>query len=125
MNESRKKLCRKRKDLGFPLFLKKKKKKIYGCIGSSLLQGLFSSCREWGPLSSSGAWASHCGGFSWAAWALGCVDFSSWGERAQYLQLAGSEVAVHQLSCPEARGVLVPKPGIEPMSPAGTGKFFF
>ena len=33
--------------------------------------------------------------------------------------------SAHWFSCPEACGVLVPKPGIEPMSPALTGKFFF
>ena len=44
MNESRQKLCRKRKDLGFPLFLKKKKKKkimvalgLHCCKGFSLV----------------------------------------------------------------------------------------
>ena len=35
-------------------------------------QGLFSSCGEQGLLSSCGAWASHCGGFSFCrAWTLG------------------------------------------------------
>ena len=37
---------------------------IFGCAGSSLLCRLFSSCVQWGLLSSRGAWASHCGGFS-------------------------------------------------------------
>ena len=38
----------------------------FGCAGSLLLCGLFSSCV---------AWASHCGGFScFRAQALGCVD---------------------------------------------------
>ena len=33
---------------------------IFGCAGSSLLQGLFSSCREQGLLSGYTAPASHC-----------------------------------------------------------------
>ena len=37
---------------------------IFGCAGSSLLRGLFSSSGEQGLLSSCGAQASHCGGFS-------------------------------------------------------------
>ena len=36
---------------------------IFGCAESLLLCGLFSSCSEWGPLSSCGAWVSR-GGFS-------------------------------------------------------------
>ena len=51
--------------------------KIFGCTGSSLLCGLFSSCSEWGLLSRSGAWASHCGGFSCCgAQALGQEGFA-------------------------------------------------
>jgi len=51
---------------------------IFGCAGSSLLFGLFFSCRELGPLSSCDARTSHCGGFLvaehglWGAWALVC-----------------------------------------------------
>ena len=37
---------------------------FFGCAGSSLLCGLFSSCGERGQLSSCGSWASHCGGFT-------------------------------------------------------------
>ena len=44
----------------------------------------FSSCGEWGLLSSCGAWASYCCGFScYGAWALGRVGFSSCCTRAQ------------------------------------------
>ena len=51
---------------------------IFDCIGSSLLPRLFSSCREWGLLSSCGAWASHCGGLSCCVtWVLGLAGFSS------------------------------------------------
>ena len=47
---------------------------IFGCAGSLLLCGLFSSCREWGPLSSCDVQASHCDGFSCGAQA-GHVGF--------------------------------------------------
>ena len=48
---------------------------IYGCAGSSLLLRLFSGWSKQGLLSSWGAWASHCRGFSGCgAEALGCMD---------------------------------------------------
>ena len=37
---------------------------VFGCAGSLLLLWTFSSCRERGLLSSCGAEASHCSGFS-------------------------------------------------------------
>ena len=37
----------------------------------------------------------------------------------------GSEVVVHRLSGPSACGILVLRPGIEPVSPALDGGFFF
>ena len=44
-------------------------KKVYLIVldyaGSLLLCGLFSNCVELGLLCSYGAWASHCGGFSY------------------------------------------------------------
>ena len=43
--------------------------------------------------------------------------------QAPGLQHMGSEVAVHGLSHPPAFGVLVPQPGIEPVSPALEVKF--
>ena len=46
---------------------------------------------------------------------------SSCGTRAA--EHAGSVVAVHGLSCPTACGILVPRPGIEPASPALEGGF--
>ena len=46
---------------------------IFGCAGSLLLGGL-SPVVGWGLLSSCGAWASHCSGFS-------CLQ--SMGSRAQ------------------------------------------
>ena len=75
----------------------------------------FSSCGERGLLSSWGAQACHCGGFSCcAAQALGWMGFSSCG--SQTLQ-HGSIVVAHRLSCSVACGILVPRPGIEPLPP--------
>ena len=55
---------------------------IFGCAGSPLWRGLFSS---------GGVWASACGGFScWDAPALGCVDLSRCSARAHWLWLPGS-----------------------------------
>ena len=61
-------------------------------LGLFLLRGLFSSCGEWGILSSHRSWASHCSAFSCGVrashrrglscckvQALGCLDFSSYG----------------------------------------------
>ena len=39
------------------------------------------------------------------------------------LKHVGSVVAVHGLSCPAACGILVPRPGIKPPSPALEGRF--
>ena len=47
--------------------------------------------------------------------------FSSCGMQAP--ECTGSVVAVRGLSCPMARGILVPRPGIEPPSPALEGRF--
>ena len=62
-------------------------------------RGLSLSCGEQGLLSS--ARASHCGGFSCGAWALGQSGFSSF---SRYLPLAGSRatgsvVVAHRFSC--------------------------
>ena len=55
-------------------------------------------CCEWGLLSSCGAPASHCGGFSCCrAQALGCTSFSSCGTNT--VQSTGSIILVHKLSC--------------------------
>ena len=50
---------------------------IFGYTGSSLLHRLFSRLGEQGLLSSCGARASHCDGFSGGAQALGFSAFSS------------------------------------------------
>ena len=57
-----------------------------------------------GGYSSCGVRASYCTCFS-------CC-------RTQALELSGSVVVVHGLSCPSMCGILVPWPGIEPTSPA-------
>ena len=87
---------------------------------------LFSSC-ERGLLSSGGAWASHCSGFSHCgAQALGCAASrcSAW---AQYLCLLGSRAQAQQSRC---RGSVVPRhvgssqTRAEPVSPTMAGVFF-
>ena len=53
------------------------------CAGSSLLRRFFSTCGEWGRLSSCGMQASHHGGFSYCrAQAPGCLGFSRRGSWA-------------------------------------------
>ena len=60
---------------------------VFGCVGSLLLcAGLFWLWRAGATLRS---WASHCGGFSCGALALGCLDWV---------------VMVPGLSCPVACG---------------------
>ena len=71
-------------------------------------RGLFSSCREGSLLSSCSGWASHCGGFSF------CEELA--------LECVGSVIVLHRFSFP-AWGILVPRPGIEPMSPELAGGF--
>ena len=50
-----------------------------------------------------------------------CSGSSYWG--TQVLGCAGSAAVVHGLSCPTACGILVPQPGIEPVSFALAGRF--
>ena len=68
-----------------------------------------SGCSRQGFLSSCGVWASQGSGFS--------------GHGAQALGYVGSAAVVHRLIRPGACGILVPRPGIEPMSPALAGGF--
>ena len=57
----------------------------FGYAGSLLLLELLSNCREWGLLSSCGAQASHCGGFScYGAQALepsGFISCRTWAQQ--------------------------------------------
>ena len=58
---------------------------FFNCTGSLLLQGFFSSFREWRLLSRCGTRASHCGSFSCLrARALGWTGFSRCSSRAQW-----------------------------------------
>ena len=56
----------------------------------------------------------HCG--------MQALHCSAWA--SLWLWRVGSVVAAHGLSCPEACGILVRCPGIEPTSPALEGGFF-
>ena len=87
------------------------KKKSYsftlGYAGSLSLHRLFSSCSKRGLLSSCGAQASHCSGFSCCiARALG-----AWASvvEAPRLQSAGPVVGVKWLSCSVACGIFPDK----------------
>ena len=84
---------------------------IFSSVGSSLLRGLFSSFSEQGLLSSRCPWTSLCGGFPCCrAQALGHTGFSSCGTRAQWALVT--------------QGMWnLPRPGIEPLSPALAGRF--
>jgi len=64
---------------------------MFGFTGSLLLRGLFSGCREWRLLSSCSVLASHGGGFSCGAWAVGHSSFNSGGMCAQQLWLQALE----------------------------------
>ena len=69
---------------------------IFGCAGSSLMHGLFSSC---------GAQVSHFGGFS-------CCRAQALGHQASVvaapkLQSTGLILVVHRLSCSVARGIVL------------------
>ena len=56
----------------------------FGCAGSLLLHGLFSTWRNRGLLSSCSMRVSHCSGLScFGAQALGCVNLSICGTVAQ------------------------------------------
>ena len=81
----------------FPLYFKKFIFLIFGCAGSSLLCGLFSSGGEQGLLSSCSAQASHCGGFSYCrAWASVVA--------ARGLSSCGSQTLDYRLSSCGAMG---------------------
>ena len=60
-------------------------------LGLCCCSRAFSSCSEWGLLSSCGAWASHCSGFSWC--------------REQALGHRGSAVVANGTSWPVACGI--------------------
>ena len=79
------------------------------CFSPLWLCRVFSSSGDRGLPSRCGAHAFPCGGLSCCgAWVLG------W---------QGSVVVAHWLSCPLACGILVPRAGMEPSSPALAGGF--
>ena len=88
---------------------------IFGCTGSSLLHGFFSSRGEQGLLSSA-VQASPCGGFSCCrARALGHAGLSSCGMGAPQLQLPGSRAQVMALRLSRSRPCgIFPDQGLNP-----------
>ena len=77
----------------------------FGCAGSLLLTGPFSSCEEWGLVSSCRAQASHWSGFfSWGAGAPRCSGFSSCGT---WLERTGSIDVVRVLNCSTGCGIFL------------------
>ena len=100
----------------------------FGCAGSSLLSTLFSSCSEWGLLTSCGTQASHCDGFSsCGAQAVGTQVSAAAGRG---LSGCGSLALEHRLNSCGAWAWLLcslwdpPGPGLEPVPPALAGGFF-
>ena len=100
---------------------------IFGCVGSLLLRTGFLQLRRAGATLCCGAWVSHCGGFSCCrAQALGV-----WASVAvaHGLSSCGSRALEHGLSSCGTRAQLLhgmwdlPRPGLEPGSPALAGGF--
>lgn len=58
-----------------------------------ILHCLVSGCSEWGLVSSCGAWAARCGGFSYSG--------------AQVLEAQASVVVARGLNCPTACGIFL------------------
>ena len=107
----------------FPFCYLKIKKFIYlhfGCAGSLLLYQLFSGCSEPGLFFSCSALASHCDSSS--VQALGHTGFSCCYVWAQQLWFPSSRAQAQQLWYRSTWNL--PRPGIEPMSPALAGRFF-
>ena len=99
---------------------------FFGCARSLLLCRLFSSFDELGLLSSCGAGASHCNGFScWGAQALEHTTFSScraFSRSMSGLKSTGHSVA-HGLNCSRARRIF-PDKELNPCLPHWQGGFF-
>ena len=93
---------------------------LFGCAGSLLLHGVFSSCNKQGLFSVCSAWAFNCRGFS----------LQSMGSRhvnsvvvAPGIQSTGSVVLAQGLSCLRSTWDL-PGPEIKPTSLALADGFF-
>ena len=100
---------------------------LFGCAGSSLVHGLFSSRGEWGLLSVARPRLPTAVLLLLWSRGLGPVGFSSCGPWAQY---CGSQALELGLStCSTGAQLLqdmwdLPGPGIEPTSPKLAGGFF-
>ena len=100
---------------------------IFGCVGSSLLRTGFLQLRRAGATLRCGARASHCGGFS----CCGARALGAWASVvvAQGLSSCGSRALERKPSSCGARASLLcgmwdlPRPGLEPVSPALAGGF--
>ena len=96
---------------------------LFGCAGSLYLHRLFSSCGKRGLLSSCGAQASHCNGFSCrGAQSLECSGFSSCSSR---VWSTGSVIVAHGLSCSTARVIVLDQGSNLSPALAGGGKHHF
>ena len=100
---------------------------FFGCIGSSLLRAGFLQLRRAGATLHGSAQAFHCSGFSCCgAWGLGV-----WASVAvaHGLSRCGSQALERRLSSYGAQAQLLrgmwdlPRPGLDPMSPALAGGF--
>ena len=100
---------------------------FFGGVGSLLLHMGFLQLRRTGATLCCGVWASHCGGFS------SCRTRTQ-GTRASVvvahgLGCCGSQALEHRLSSCGAQAQLfhgmwdLPRPGMEPVSPAFAGGF--
>ena len=87
---------------------------IFGCAGSLLLLGLFSSCSKWGY-----SLAQYMGFSCCRAWALGCVGS---GAAAPWLRAQAQELRCMGSGAPRRRDL--PWLRIETMSPVLAGGFF-
>ena len=79
---------------------------VFGCAGSSLLCGLFSSCSGWGLHSSCSVWTSHCGASLLVEHRLQWVWRGLSSCVSQALEHRLSSVA-HGLSCPTTCGIFL------------------
>ena len=92
----------------------------FGCAGCSLWA--FSHWDQLRLLSSCSAWACHCRGFSyWGARRIGHMDFSSCVSQALEHKFSSCGTQVYVFCCMWD----APRSGMEPVSPALTGRFFF
>ena len=80
---------------------------IFGCIGSLSLHRLFSGYSKRGLLSSCGAQASHCSGFSCCR--ARALDIWASVVETPRLQSTGPVVVVQRLSCSVACGIFPDK----------------